>query len=196
MSGPNTLPACLELAASREGLGVRFVGRHKEPHYTYAEIAERALEVAGALRTLGVEPSDRVAIAVPSSLAFYEAFFGALFAGAVPAVFQEPRRLGSRSDYTRAATAMIHACGARIAIASERAQGVIPEDATELGVVALRELPRRPAAPMPVAPTDLALIQFTSGTTGTPKPIGLTHQQILANVRAILDELLKGLSGR
>ena len=77
---------------------MRFVGRHDEPHYTYREIAERALEVAGALRTLGVEPSDRVAIAVPSSLAFYEVFFGALFAGAVPAVFQEPRRLGSRSD--------------------------------------------------------------------------------------------------
>ena len=191
MRGPNTLPACLELAASRDGLGVRFVGRHKEPHYTYAEIAERALKVAGALRTLGVEPSDRVAIAVPSSLAFYEAFFGALFAGAVPAVFPQPRRLGSRSDYTRAATVMIHACEARIAITAERAQGAIPEEATELGIVALRELPRRPTAPMPVAPTDLALVQFTSGTMGTPKPIGLTHEQILANVRAMLDELLK-----
>ena len=191
MRDPDTLSACLKLAASRDGLGVRFVGRHDEPHYTYREIAERALEVAGALRTLGVEPSDRVAIAVPSSLAFYEVFFGALFAGAVPAVFPQPRRLGSRSDYTRAATAMIRACGARIAIASERAQAAIPQDVTELGVVALRELRRCPTAPVPVAPTDLALVQFTSGTTGTAKPIGLTHQQILANVRALLEELVK-----
>ena len=191
MRGPDTLPACLELAASRVGLGVRFVGRREESHYTYAEIAERALEVAGALRMLGVRPSDRVAIAVPASFAFYEAFFGALFAGAIPAALPQPGRLGGRSDYARAAVFMIDGCGARLAIASERAQGAIPREACELGVFLLQDLPRRRSAPVPVAPTDLALVQFTSGTTDVAKPIGLTHEQVLANVRAILDELLK-----
>ena len=191
MSQPETLTACLELAASRDGLGVHFIGRHDEHHHTYREIAERALEVAGALRTLGVAPSDRVAIAIPSSLGFYESFFGALFAGAVPVALPQPRRLGSRSDYTRAASAMIRACGARLTLASERAKGAIPADAADLGVLALRELERRSCEPVPIAPADLAIVQFTSGTTDAPKPIGLTHEQILSNVRVLEAELLK-----
>jgi len=189
---------CFERAAGRASLGVRFVGRSlraPDTHHTYADIAERALGLAGGLRAIGICPGDRVAIARPTGVGFYEAFFGTLLAGAVPAPLPLPRRFGPRTDYVCTTARMLHACGARLALASERTFSAVSEAAVELELGARLTLPARTLSPPTVHPQSLALVQFTSGTTSAPKPIGLTHEQLLANVRAILKAFVAASEG-
>ena len=189
MSEPGTLVGCLERAASRSGLGVRFVARSErnpDRHFTYSELAERALDLAGGLRALGLRPGERVAIVRPTGPGFYQAFFGALLAGAVPVPLPLPRRFGAREDYVASTRAMLRASGARLALTSERTWSGVSEAASELELGARTEVSPRRCPPADVRPEDLALVQFTSGTTSAPKPVGLTHAQLLTNVRAML----------
>ena len=84
MTEPTTLLDCLARAA-RSSVGVHFAERAgDDAFHGYAEIYERALAVAASLQELGIERGDRVAVAVPTGLDFYDSFFGVVLAGAVP----------------------------------------------------------------------------------------------------------------
>ncbi|HYY52866.1 MAG TPA: AMP-binding protein, partial [Myxococcales bacterium] len=85
-----TLHAALESAArSRWGLSFLDAQEH-ETTLSFAEMYERARRAAGALRELGIERGDRVAIVLPTGPDFMDAFFGAVLAGAVPVPLYPP----------------------------------------------------------------------------------------------------------
>ena len=106
MTEPKTLSGCLERAAGTNvAVGVHFAGRARsdidgDTFHSYADIYARALDVASGLRALGIGKAegDRVAVAVPTSIEFYDAFFGAVLAGAVPVSLPLPRRFGPVDD--------------------------------------------------------------------------------------------------
>lgn len=190
MIEPRTLPECLKRAAESRS-GVHFVERTGgETFLSYAEIHERALEVAAGLRRVGITEGDRIAVATPTGPDFYDGFFGSVLAGAVPVSLPLPRRFGPTDDYLREVGAMLGSCGARLVLTAERYRSLLAEIGTELGTWCPRELPRAMSVGAAVSPDDLALVQFSSGTTAVPKAVALTHAQLLANVRAILDVFL------
>jgi acyl-CoA synthetase (AMP-forming)/AMP-acid ligase II len=186
MSEPGTLLSCLERAAA-SGEGVRFLDRSEERTVLYRDVLERARTVAGGLAAMGIEPGSRVAVAVPTGPEFYDAFFGVLAAGAAPISLPLPPRFGSRRGFNDELHASVNAAGARMVLTDVAGRVRLPD----LTVAALGELPQ--AAPRLVdgEPDSLALVQLSSGTTGLPKPIRLTHRQLLANVRAIRDRILE-----
>ena len=192
MTGPKTLSACLERAAGTD-VGVHLAGRagsDSDAYHSYADIHERALDVASGLRSLGIVEGDRVAVAIPTSIEFYDGFFGAVLAGAVPVSLPLPRRFGPVDDYLRSTQGMLRASRARILLAGERNRSLLSRASTELGTLCVSELPRGTRAKVEVSPDALGLVQFSSGTTDAPKAIALTHAQILANVYAIVDAFL------
>jgi acyl-CoA synthetase (AMP-forming)/AMP-acid ligase II len=85
---------------------------------------------------------------------------------------------------------MLRACGARLVLSDRRIQrflgAAVVDGKPDLGSATMEELEVHQPSPVEVSPDDVALIQFSSGTTVEPKPVCLTHRQILANVRAIL----------
>jgi fatty-acyl-CoA synthase len=174
--------------AARGKLGLTFCdAQERETQLPYSELHLRASRTAGALRALGVAAGDRVAIVLPTGVSFMDAFFGALLAGAIPVPLYPPVRLGRLDEFHARTARMLQVCGARIVLSDARISRL-------LGVAVSRARPALGLHKLPLQGDpheelgdahDLALIQFSSGTTVDPKPVALTHSNVLHNVAAI-----------
>ncbi len=157
---------------------------------SYAELLEGAAAWAGHLAGGGVEPGDRVFLILPTERAFYEAYWGILLAGAVPVPAYPPVRMGRIDEYLDNLAGMVGVAGARIVVTNPVIRPLIrPLEGRVTGgvrfVVPGEVTPGGRAPGVEPAPDDLALLQFTSGSTGNQKGVMLTHANLLANLRAI-----------
>jgi acyl-CoA synthetase (AMP-forming)/AMP-acid ligase II len=182
--------------AALSSRSVRFLDRNERAEtLSYADIHTRALRIAGGLEALGLRPGDRAAIILPTSPRFYDAFFGAILAGVIPVPLYPPVRLGRLEEFHARTTAMVEACGARIVLTENRIRRLLGETIERsrpaLGCIALDDFEGCETEAFERGPDDVAFIQFSSGTTRAPKPVALTHRQILANVRAIMATITK-----
>ncbi len=185
-----TLIDLLERAAAFPDQGLRLLDRREQETWLpWPEIRERAAAVAGRLRRRGVEAGERVALVFSTGEEFVAALFGVLAAGAVPAPLYPPLRFGRLEDYRRRTARMVEVCGARLVLVEAAVRPVIEQTLAgsppALGVTTLAELPAAPPGLETAAPEALALVQFSSGTTGEPKPVGLSHRAICAQVRSL-----------
>lgn len=158
----------------------------------YGELLQAARHMAAGLAALGVEPGQRVAIMLPSSLEFFHAFCGVLLAGAVPVPLYPPASLSRIGDHLRRQAGILSNCEAvlLITVAEARALSRLVEAQVDSlrGVLTPAQVAARGSGVsgviVPVAASDLALLQYTSGSTGSPKGVALTHANLLANIRA------------
>ncbi len=181
-----------EMLAAAAQTDVSFVfvdGNEAERKVPLAQIRDHALSIAADLVRLGVQKGDRVAIVLPTSPDFVECFFGVLCAGAIPVPLYPPVRLGRLDEYHQRTAAMLQAVDAVLVVTDERIRrflGVAVEmSVPRLGVTTASNLGGTDTTEVEVAADDLALIQFSSGTTHDPKPVALTHQNLLSNLAAI-----------
>ncbi len=194
----STLQAALFRAAEldRPGAGMRFVDRRERATLlSWEEVRQRALAMAGGLVEAGVRPGERVCIVVPTEPVFADLFFGCLLAGAVPVPLYPPVRLGRLDEYFDRTAAMVEAASAVAIVASARVLRVLGQVLDRVQPrCGLLDAAKVPSTPLDVAhpgvPDELAMVQFSSGTTVAPKPVALTHAQVLANARAITGLLL------
>jgi acyl-CoA synthetase (AMP-forming)/AMP-acid ligase II len=181
-------------AAATSQFGVTFVALdEREERLSWADVLHRARLAAGALRALGVKRGDRVALLLRTGPGFLVAFFGVLLAGAIPVPLYPPVRLGRLDEYHVATAQMVQRVGARLIISEPVLARLLGETLVRarpaLGLRLVSQL-QRPAAAADVydedlSPDDIALIQFSSGSTVDPKPVCLTHRQLLAQVAAL-----------
>ena len=186
----DTLQRLLQRARDFPLAGLRLVDRaERETFHSWAAIEERSTFVAGALAEIGILPGERVGLIYPTSAEFFDAFFGTLLAGAVPVPLYPPVRLGRLAEYHPRTAAMLNAAGARLLLADGRVHPLLGETLAAaklpLGGRTLAELPRNAQLASDGAPGDLALVQFSSGTTVEPKPVALTQAAVLAQVRVL-----------
>lgn len=165
------------------------------PHpVTYGELRGAALAAAGGLASHhDIQPGDRVALMLPTGLDFFAAFHGALYAGAVPVPLYPPARASQLEEHLRRIAGILTDSGARLLVAPREARGVamllrVLAPGIE-AVVTVEDLRRDvPAgAPVAVRADDVAFLQYTSGSTGQPKGVVLTHANLMANLRAMRD---------
>jgi long-chain acyl-CoA synthetase len=143
---------------------------------TYRQLDRVVRAQAKRLADAGVEPGDRVAVRLPTSVDFAVAFFGVLRAGAiaVPVSPQSPepellellRHSGARAVLQRDAAAEL----------PDGVRNFTPETDPD-GVVEFVETAR--------GGEDIAVISYTSGTTGPPRGVLLSHRALLANLEQI-----------
>jgi 1-acyl-sn-glycerol-3-phosphate acyltransferase len=167
----------------------------RERPITYAALWREAAGVAAGLTTRGVAPGDRVALLLRTEAAFFHAFFGALLAGAVPVPLYPPFRADGLEEYARRQAGLLRNAEARVLLTfaeAERVAGLLRPLAPSLSDVATVEAIGRDvralAAPN-IDETRLALIQYTSGSTGMPRGVALSHANLLANIRAFGEAL-------
>ncbi|MDP2309197.1 MAG: AMP-binding protein [Pseudomonadota bacterium] len=192
---PPTLGAALAAAsAAHNGRGLRFLDRHeRETRVDWADVYTRARHAAGGLAARGIRPGDTVGIVLPTGPAFFDAFFGAVLAGAIPVPLYPPVRLGRLAEYHARTAAMMTAARVRLLLTDARTWRILGETVAlarpELGAVDVAEVSGPGVAPpldRTAAPDDLAFIQFSSGTTVEPKAVALQHRAVIANAGAIL----------
>jgi len=183
-----SIPEALQRAAEHPS-GLTFVdASESEETLSWAEVWTRARATAGALSRLGVRPGDRVALVLPTSPDFMDAFFGTLLAGAVPVPLYPPVRLGRLDEYHRATARMVQLSGAVVVLTDAVIGRLLGEAVAaarpRLGcrrVSALRESGESPLA-RDADSGALALVQFSSGSTVDPKPVALSHANVMGQV--------------
>lgn len=167
---------------------------------SYAALATAITRTAHGLRGRGLAPGDRVALSGPNGPDWISAYFGIVAAGAV-AVPLDPQ--GTPDDFGTALAhtepkLMMTTEALRRAIAGRAPSSLSFVTLDGEGVDSLRALRDQGRdAPLPsVDRAQLAALLFTSGTTGTPKAVPLTHRNFSANVGELLAAKLIGPDDR
>src|SRR3990170_1470462 len=166
-----------------------------ETPITYGELVTASMAAGGGLQALGVTKGDRVALMLRTERAFFDVFFGTLLIGAVPVPLYPPVRAEDLLAYTRRQQTILRNAGARVLVTfaeAERLAALMRGHVPSLDAIATAgDLARQgiPDTGAPPDPDEPALIQYTSGSTGDPKGVLLSHANILANVRAIGEAL-------
>jgi acyl-CoA synthetase (AMP-forming)/AMP-acid ligase II len=160
---------------------------HGKQACSFAELRAGTDRFAVHLLRQGLRPGERVVLALPNGREFFFAFYGTMRAGAIAVpLFPEssPERLIS----------IARRCGARFLL--------LPPSLPEPARTRLQSLsaPNGPVIIGPpegdvealdtgfpvVQPADIAFIQYTSGSTGDPKGVPLTHANLLTNIRQMI----------
>jgi len=173
LDGPSRVNAAVELLAHE---GTAIAGS-----WSYDELRSRAEAIAGALL---IEPGNRVLLHAPNTPEAIAAWFGILLAGGIVVATMPLLRAGEIAKVVDKAQVR------RALVARALAEEV--EKAGELEITALEDLPSRGSfEPVDTAADDVAIIAFTSGTTGVPKGCVHFHRDLLATcdtfAKSILD---------
>ena len=175
---------------------------------TFGELYATGQRCAAELARRGVPAGGRVSLMLPTSRAFFVSYAGILLAGAIPVPIYPPFRADRIEEYAARQSAILNNAEACLLLTFRRAEAVAKllrpkvsslsgvADAEKLIEAADKAPPPSPGA-LPLHLTgsrarkgsDIALLQYTSGSTGDPKGVTLTHANLLANMRAIGEAL-------
>ena len=161
-----------------------------ETPLTYGWLWREAQAIAGGLAERGLGRGDAVAIMLRTEQRFFPTFIGTLMAGCVPVPLYPPFRLDRIEEYVHRQVAILRNAGARILLTFgevARVGGLLVRQVPSLdAVVTAEDVVGEPRRPVPATAEDPALIQYTSGSTGQPKGVLLSHGNLLANIRALV----------
>ncbi|MDX1456373.1 MAG: AMP-binding protein [Marinobacter sp.] len=157
---------------------------------SFGELHQGSLRVANGLFQHDLEQRDTVALMLPTSHDYFYGFFGALYANAIPVPLYPPMRSAQLEEHLRRQADVLNNAQARILVTVPEAKKlafVIKALVPSLEhVVTPDELWSYPLACPAATPRadDLAFLQYTSGSTGHPKGVKLSHANLFANIGA------------
>jgi len=189
-----TLTAILDWHVARHGDWVHITllgegGRSQD--IDYRTLRREAQALAAGLLKLGLGKGERVAIMLPTCREFFAAFYGALYAGCVPVPLYPPARPSQLEEHMRRIAGILANAQAALLIADSRTKPLghlLRARCSDLhGVTTAEDLSCHglPSALPALNSQDIAFLQYTSGSTGNPKGVVLTHANLLANLRAM-----------
>lgn len=189
----HTLPASVRDVAARTPLAPAMVDG--EQRITYAGFWQASNAFAAWLRDDGLQRGDRVALILPNSIGTAVALYGIWLAGGIAVPLNAQARARDLAPWlTHAgATRVIHVEGHADALAAMDASDA---NIRRIGLQLLRDLTTLPrnvdddvhAGDVPEL-SDAALIVYTSGTTGAPKGVTLSHANLASNAAAVVSYL-------
>jgi len=157
---------------------------------TYPELLEQSLRILQGMQEIGIEAGDRIILSLGNSKETIPAIWASFLGGVIPALLQPPL---SFSEYNPAADKAEKVFrildNPRVIISHEHLNNWVESKIPETNIVDILNLVKEFGTPdIPkIGPNDLALIQFSSGSTGDPKGVKLTHRNIISNMVDIIE---------
>jgi 1-acyl-sn-glycerol-3-phosphate acyltransferase len=196
-----TLMEVLEWHAQRhpQRIHVHLLGEGDEQEdISYGALHRGAQAVAAGLQLGGLRSGQAVALMLPTGRDFLYAFFGILLAGGVPVPIYPPLRLSQIEEHLRRQVGILTNAEARLLITVSEARLLArllrPQVPTLRRIASVAELAGEGGGCVtpPRGAQDLAFLQYTSGSTGQPKGVMVSHANLLANLRAMGQALQVG----
>ncbi len=164
----------------------------EEAEISYGRLLSESLLIASGLRQRQLLPGQTVAIMLPTCSDYFFAFFGVLLAGGVPVPIYPPTRMSQIERHLNRHLSILDNAQAALLITVAEAKPIShlirPRLERLRQIVTPQELREGASDAMGTARTqaqDIAFLQYTSGSTGNPKGVVLTHANLLANIRAM-----------
>lgn len=162
---------------------------------SYGQLAQHAAAVAAGLQGAGVAPRETIAIMLPTCPEYFGTYLGVLMAGAIPVPMYPPSRPSQIEDHVLRHSAVLD--NARAAVLVTSSEGRTVGRLLRARVPGLRRVvtPQQlvtrggTATSVTLRGDDIAFLQYTSGSTGSPKGVVLTHANLLANIRAMAEAI-------
>lgn len=183
----DTLADALDYAAKGDkGFNFHDVRADLVRAYPYAELASDARAQAMVLIANGIQPGDRVALIAETGADFAAAFFAAIYAGALPVPLPLPTSFGGRDSYVEQIAVQLRSAEPKLllsspglfAMAAQAAEGLCAaDDWTHFFAQQAAQSTLHRAAK-----TDIAYLQYSSGSTRFPHGVAVTHEALLANL--------------
>jgi fatty-acyl-CoA synthase len=157
---------------------------------TYGALLEKSQQVARGLCGYGLKEKETVSLMLPTSKDFFFAFFGILLAGGIPVPIYPPFRLDRLEEYAEKEASILKNAGVRILITNQQieilANRLKPFVPSLIATVTISDLTSNSGTlpTLQLRSENPALIQYTSGSTGLPKGVLLTHGNLLSNMKA------------
>lgn len=154
---------------------------------SWGEVHERARRVAGGLAMAGVGPGDAVPVLAGAPAEIAPAAQGIWMRGASLTMLHQPTPRTDLARWAEESAGVIKMIGARAVLVSDPFMAAVPL-LSQLGMrvlVAERLLDSNPIDPVETDDDDVALLQLTSGSTGSPKAVQITHRNVVSNADAM-----------
>ncbi|BFM17123.1 AMP-binding protein [Maricurvus nonylphenolicus] len=163
---------------------------------TYADLHRGAQQVAAGLLRNNLEPGQAVALMLPTGRDYFDSFFGILLARGIPVPIYPPARPSQLESHLRRHANILNNAQVTMLLTVSEAKIVgqlLKAQVPELkGVYTLDDIRQEDPSAYSAAITgeqarelDIAFLQYTSGSTGSPKGVILSHANLLANIRAM-----------
>ncbi|SPM30674.1 Acyl-CoA synthetase (AMP-forming)/AMP-acid ligase II [Mycobacterium terramassiliense] len=155
--------------------------------HSWSEVHERARRIAGGLATAGVGPGDAVPVLAGAPAEIAPAAQGIWMRGASLTMLHQPTPRTDLPRWAEETAGVIKMIGARAVVVSDPFMAAVPL-LTQLGMRVLaadRLLDSNPIDPVETDDDDVALLQLTSGSTGSPKAVQITHRNVVSNAEAM-----------
>jgi 1-acyl-sn-glycerol-3-phosphate acyltransferase len=187
-----TLTEALEYHVERqpERITVHLYEEGHEHSLSYRALWEGSLGYAARLTAAGMQPGQMVAIMLPTCKEYLFCFYGVLLAGGIPVPLYPPARLTTIEDHMTRHVGILQSAGAALMVTIPEAKPLaylLRAQVESLNAVLVPEDLAGGGAFTPVRARsgDIGFLQYTSGSTGNPKGVVLTHANLLANVRSM-----------
>ncbi|MCW5732792.1 MAG: fatty acyl-AMP ligase [Enhydrobacter sp.] len=193
-AGFRSVPEMLDYAARGE-TGVTFYSARGEAlsDLPWKDVRERAHIVARKLIGAGFARGERLLITADTWPGFFDAFFGAQYAGLLPVPVSIPVGIGGKDAYLDQLRRQFAASGAVAAVGIDDLAGFLADAAAEFpavrlhgGMDVLEALPEKPVELRPLQPDELCYIQFSSGSTRHPHGVQITQAALMANLAGMV----------
>ena len=193
-AGAATLLEAVDFHARRHGdrVHVELYESDGEPlRVTFAALVERAERIAAGLVDRGLEPGQTAALMLPTGVDYLATFLGVQMAGAIPVPIYPPARPSQLEDHVSRHAGILANATARVLVTFGPAIGVsrlltarVPGLVSVVDVAGLGGEGRLRVRPA-LDESSTAFLQYTSGSTGNPKGVVLSHGDVLASLRAM-----------
>ena len=161
---------------------------------SYGKLFAESSRVAGVLiEKWGLNPGDRVGVMLPTGSDFFYAFFGIILSGGIPVPLYPPWQANRLEEYAQRQTGILKNAGVRFLVTFQkvkRLMNILKVGLPRLeNVFTVESLKNSSEEIRKSVPEDISLIQYTSGSTGDPKGVVLTHANLISNIRGLAQAL-------